>query len=201
LDGNYIVIIGLDGYCMLLSTSTKRWVGNVKMNSTAVSVAFTPGYIWTLSQDGEIYKWDLQTRHCIHRFVDQGNVRATTMAISDDFSWLAVGSTSGIVNLYNVNAIGENEAPVPVKVFMNLTTSVSSIVFHPSSQILAIASKEVKDSLRLINVTSRTVFQNWPTGKTPLRYVYSVAFSPSGKYIAIGNDNGKVLLYQLDCFQ
>ena len=44
---------------------------------------------------------------------------------------------------------------------------------------------------------SCTVFSNWPTSKTPLSYVFSLDFSPSGGYLAVGNDKGKVLLYRL----
>jgi U3 small nucleolar RNA-associated protein 18 len=41
------------------------------------------------------------------------------------------------------------------------------------------------------------VFSNWPTSKTPLKYVWSMDFSPKSRYMAIGNDHGKCLLYRL----
>ena len=54
-----------------------------------------------------------------------------------------------------------------------------------------------KEALRLVHMPSCTVFSNWPTSKTPLSYVFSLDFSPSGGYLAVGNDKGKVLLYRL----
>ena len=80
---------------------------------------------------------------------------------------------------------------------MTLRTSVSALAFHPSRQILALSSKRDKESLRLLHVPTRTVYANWPTGKTPLNYVWSMDFSPCGSYVAVGNDRGKCLLYRM----
>ncbi len=52
-------------------------------------------------------------------------------------------------------------------------------------------------SLKLVHCQSQSVFANWPTNKTPLGYVWSLDFSPTGEYMAIGNDKGKCLLYSL----
>lgn len=61
-----------------------------------------------------------------------------------------------------------------------------------------------------------TVYSNWPTENTPLRKVTSLAFSPVNNlintyddnynitgsdlknYLAIGNNKGKVFLYQIN---
>ena len=58
-----------------------------------------------------------------------------------------------------------------------------------------------------MHVPSGTVFSNWPTDKTPLRRVTCMSFSPlynqgqhiphTHHYLAIGNNKGKVLLYQV----
>lgn len=49
----------------------------------------------------------------------------------------------------------------------------------------------------VLHVPSMTIFQNWPTSKSPLHYVHSAAFSPHSGYLAIGNARGRVLLYRL----
>jgi U3 small nucleolar RNA-associated protein 18 len=41
------------------------------------------------------------------------------------------------------------------------------------------------------------VYGNWPTSRTPLRYVSCFDFSPRSGMLAVGNDAGKVLLYRL----
>merc|ERR1711865_479294 len=82
-----------------------------------------------------------------------------------------------------------------VKTYSNLTTVITCLAFHPDGEALAFGSKWEKDSLRVAHCESQTVFSNWPTGKTPLKYVSSVAFSQKQGYMGIGNDKGKVLLY------
>lgn len=47
-----------------------------------------------------------------------------------------------------------------------------------------------------VHLPSLTVFSNWPTSRTPLRYVNAFDFSPNSGYISIGNDRGKALLYR-----
>mgnify|MGYP002883850964 FL=1 len=80
---------------------------------------------------------------------------------------------------------------------MNLTTKVDTLAFNPDGQMLAAASSLKRNALRLLHVPSRTVFSNWPTSKTPLQYVHSLAFSPSSDLLAVGNARGRVLLYRL----
>lgn len=64
-------------------------------------------------------------------------------------------------------------------------------------QMLALASRMAKNALRIAHVSSRTVFENWPTANTPLGYVHSLAFSPGGGLLAVGNARGRVLLYRM----
>ena len=54
-----------------------------------------------------------------------------------------------------------------------------------------------RDALRLVHIPSMTAFSNWPTSRSPLQYVHSLAFSPAGGTLAIGNAKGRVLLYRL----
>jgi U3 small nucleolar RNA-associated protein 18 len=124
----------------------------------------------------------------------------------------ACGADSGVVNLYKTfigdrgGAMSKQRGPLaaslrlqrtPFKSIMSLTTKADTLKFNHDGQILAIASQMKKDSLRLVHANTGTVFANWPTGQTPLRYVTDVDFSPSSGLFAIGNDRGKVLLYRL----
>jgi U3 small nucleolar RNA-associated protein 18 len=115
---------------------------------------------------------------------------------------VAVGSASGVVNMYDVGDWSMQsplQRPTPrlQKSLLNLVTPSTSLNFSPDGQVLAIASWEKRDALRLVHAESGTVFANWPTSKTPIRYPFSVDFSPVGGYLAVGNDRGRVLLYQM----
>lgn len=64
-------------------------------------------------------------------------------------------------------------------------------------QMLAIASNQKRDALKVIHSSSCAPFTNWPTERTPVRYPFALDFSPGGGFLAVGNDRGCVLLYRL----
>lgn len=76
-------------------------------------------------------------------------------------------SSTGIVNLYDSSAAspsssasaGHRETRKLLKSFTNLTTGITSVAFDGTSQIMAIASRAKKDSLRLVSITSRHTMQ------------------------------------------
>ena len=123
--------------------------------------------------------------------------------------YLATGSSAGVVNIYGRDQFQTGAAlsskagllrplaPTPLREIMNLTTTVDTLAFSPDSQMLAMASRMKKDAMRLVHLPSCTVFSNWPTGRSPLHYVHSLAFSPNGGFLAVGNARGRVLLYRL----
>jgi U3 small nucleolar RNA-associated protein 18 len=178
------------------------------MNGSARVAAYAPdgNTLLTSGGDGEVYQWDLRTRRCLNRTRDEGCVNSTAIDVSLDGRYFAAGSDSGVVNIYSQGGQGNDvnrprglfsPNPSPLKTIMNLTTVADTVRFNPDGQILAIASRMKKDSLRLVHLPSCTVFQNWPTARSPLQFVHSLDFSPGGGFMAVGNAKGKVLLYRL----
>ncbi|KAI8929452.1 WD40-repeat-containing domain protein [Entophlyctis helioformis] len=199
----FIAFMCRNGYISLVSLQTKQWVADLKMNGLVTAVAFSKSgkHLYSFGSDGEVYQWDTATRQCLHRFHDEGCVKATALAVSDDEQYIATGTAAGVVNVYLTKTALKSSNPKPAKTFMNLTTPISELLFHPDSQLLVMASKNVKDALRIVHLPSLRVVQNWPTGATPLGYVSTVAFSSGGGgYLAIGNAKGKVLLYKLTAY-
>ncbi|KAJ1567133.1 U3 snoRNP protein, partial [Nowakowskiella sp. JEL0078] len=188
-----IAVTGRDGNILMLDRVSKNWIGGVKMNANVKDLKYSSDGMRMLSLaiNGDVYQWDLRNRKCIHRFRDVGVVKATCLDVSADEKYLALGMQSGIVNVYSLADCQETSQPTPLKSIMNLTTSVSSVNFHPDSQLLAIASRAKKDSLKLVNLNTMSVYAKWPTANTPLSYVNTLEFSPSGGYISMGNDKGK----------
>ncbi|KAJ3017141.1 U3 snoRNP protein [Thoreauomyces humboldtii] len=201
-DNKLIVFAGRDGTLMVVANDTKQWIGNMKMNGTVRSVDFSADgrFLLSFGGDGEVYQWDLGSRTCVHKFYDEGCVNAATLAVSRGSGFIATGSQAGVVNLYDQSSCFASTNPSPQKAILNLTTPITNLRFNHDSQILAMASREAKDSLRLLHVPTKRVFKNWPTAQTPLGYVQSLDFSPGGGYLAIGNDKGKVLLYRLNAY-
>lgn len=65
----------------------------------------------------------------------------------------ALSSSSGLINVYNSTSYSTQESikdPKPIKSIGNLTTAISVLKFNHDAQLLAIASQEKKDSMRLV---------------------------------------------------
>ncbi|KAH9102585.1 hypothetical protein AeMF1_020872 [Aphanomyces euteiches] len=196
---SHLAFVGDQGVVSLVSSKSYEWIGNVKMNGSVRAASFCAddNYLLTTGGDGDIYKWDLRTRRCVFRVADEGSLGSGVLAASGDNKYVAVGADSGVVNIYDHSTM-TTPTPKPLKALMQLTTSITSLAFNPDSQILAMASKETKDALKMVHLPSMTVFANWPTPKTPLHYVTAMDFSPTSGYFAVGNARGRVLLYRLN---
>mmetsp|Transcript_2091 Transcript_2091/g.4843 ORF Transcript_2091/g.4843 Transcript_2091/m.4843 type:complete len:696 (-) Transcript_2091:85-2172(-) len=210
-DGRLIAFVGNDGYIVLVDAHSKHSVGTLKLNGSVRSITFTPdgSNIIASGSDGDVYRWDVKSRRCIERFPNQDGTVTSCLAASS--TRLAVGAESGVVNLYSEHQDSFQSSfygggsrqksgitsKDPLKSIMNLQTSNDALKFNSDGQILALSSRREQHGLKLFHVPSQTVFSNWPTMKTPLRYVWSLDFSPQSKFLAIGNDKGKCLLYKL----
>lgn len=142
--------------------------------------------------------WDVNSRKCINRFLDEGSLYGLSIAASKNGQYVACGSKSGVVNIYNQDSCLQQTNPKPIKAIMNLVTGVTSLAFNPTTEILAVASRKMKEAVRLVHLPSCTVFSNFPVyKKSTLSRVQTMDFSPRGGYFALGNEQGKALLYRL----
>ncbi|KFO34975.1 U3 small nucleolar RNA-associated protein 18 like protein [Fukomys damarensis] len=197
-DGSFLLINGIAGYSHLLSMKTKELIGSMKINGRVSASAFTSDSkkIYTYSGDGEVYVWDMNSRKCLNRFVDEGSLRGLSIAASRNGQYVACGSGCGVVNIYNQDSCLQETNPKPIKAIMNLVTGVTSLAFNPTTEILAVASEKMKEAVRLVHLPSCTVFSNFPVmKKKSISHVRSMDFSPRGGYFALGNEKGKALMY------
>lgn len=126
-----------------------------------------------------MYVWDLNTRTCINRAIDDGNLSCTSLAVSPSGQFVATGSAQGVVNLYDIKTVLENQSPMPLKIVMNLVTSVTNLKFNPTSEILSAASFDKHNALKMLHLPSFTVFSNFPTLQTNIGLPQTIDFSPA----------------------
>jgi U3 small nucleolar RNA-associated protein 18 len=201
-DSRTIAFVGNEGYILLISAKTKQLIGTLKMNGSVRSLAFADGGNQLLSSggDGHVYHWDLGTRKCIHKAMDDGSLGGISLCTSRDSSLFATGSTSGIVNVYKRDDFLGGKRK-PLKTIENLTTDVGEMKFNHDAQILAITSRMERNGMRLVHVPSYSVFQNWPGPRFSLNYPRCLDFSPGSGFLSVGHAGGKVLLYKLHHYQ
>ncbi|CAD6892879.1 unnamed protein product [Tilletia controversa] len=105
-----------------------------------------------------------------------------------------VSASSAVVEVPNFTS---RETMSARKTVDNLTTAITTMKFNHDGQICAVASRNKKDSLKVLHTSTLRVFPNWPTSGTPLHHVTAIDFSRRGEFAAIGNSKGRVLLYEV----
>ena len=244
--GRYIAFVGSSrkggGVINVLDASTMQWFCACRVEGRGGIADFA---WWTdgtgmavLSKSGEVSEFSVEERRIVARWIDEGNVGPTTIIIGGRSGkkggmvgpdrWIATGSTSGIVNIYNRSGWGHASAdtstpssmidasnafiptePSPARTLEQLTTPISSLTMSPDGQLLIIASRWKKDALRLVHLSTCTVYRNWPTAATPLGRITSVAVTswggdrnsggPDGKglWLCVGNEKGKIGMWEI----
>ncbi|KAG7317436.1 hypothetical protein KOW79_019734 [Hemibagrus wyckioides] len=199
-DGQFLLLTGSSGFLHLMTMKTKEVVRSVKINGSVCAAAFNSdgSKIFTNSEEGEVFIWDVRSSKCVNRFVDDGCVTATSLTMSKDDRYLACGSQSGVVNIYSQKECVNTSSPKPLKCVMNLLTAATTLRFNPTSEILAIGSRAEDEAVRLVHIPSFSVFSNFPLfHKKTIYRPHCLDFSPHSGFYSIANDKGQALLFRL----
>lgn len=201
-NGQYLAIIGRFGEIHLLYTTTSELICTLKQEHDATSLAFSidSKYIFTHSVDSEVNIFDIGEQRYIHRFIDDGCINGSNITISPNGQLLAASSQQGVVNIYNYDNVVREKYPRPMKSILNLTTAISNTKFNHSSELLAIASKEVEDAVKIVHFPSGTVYHNFPAMHSNIGKPNVIQFSPQSGYLAIGNSDKQVPMFRLKHF-
>jgi WD40 repeat protein len=160
------------------------------------SVAFSPDGDTLAIGDGNgtISTWDVTSMRVTGAITDPESGSIYSLAFSPDGQTIAAGDGNGTTYLWNVGT-GRLSAQVAV------SGAVSSAAFSPSGRMLAVG-----DSNGTAYVWSvAALYRRKVPPASPLNLltspvcdsVYSVAFSASGRTLAVGCDQGSVLLWNL----
>ena len=231
-DGTSMALLGSakkgGGVVNILNASTLQWIAQTRIESRGGIADFcwwrNSKGLCIAGKNGEVTEWSCNEQRIIARWQDEGAVGTTTIGLGGQHEfrnsaigtdrWIAIGSSSGITNIYDRRvwlASPEPGAeqpiphqPKPARVFDQLTTPTSNLVFSPDGQLLAMASKWKRDALRLVHLPSCTVFRNWPTSSTALGRITGVAFGAGEvmgedihSVLAVANEQGKIRLWEV----
>ncbi len=184
---------GDNGCIVVLSVASMQQIASLKINGVLACMAFSSdgAVLAAAGSDNRIYIWNSADWNCINVIGDDSGTACTSIAIS-----------LGIINFYALEELlNEGITAKPYRSLENLTTEISSIVFHPNSELLIYASKDKQASVRAVHLSTGRVYSNWPSQTSPVGYVNALAFDPSGKNLAIGNRKGNVLMYSLKHYE
>ncbi|XP_030199638.1 U3 small nucleolar RNA-associated protein 18 homolog [Gadus morhua] len=119
-------------------------------------------------------------------------VKGTSIATSRNGQYL--GLRSGVVNVYSQQDCLTSANPRPLKTLMNLVTPVTSLAFNPASEILAMASQNEDEALRLFDSVLQLPHH---TKKKYIHRTSCLDFSPHSGFFSLANNKGDALLTRL----
>lgn len=197
-SGDLLALAGSSGWVNILSANTGQWIDAFKITRAVSDLVWHHnGHLTVANIGAELWEYNPDEKQIVRRWTDEGGLSTTRIALGGtNDRWIAVGSKSGIVNIYD-RLQSSQGPPKPHKTMQQITTSIHDLQFSSDGQILAMTSRAKKDVLRLVHLPTATVFQNWPTQSTPLGKVGSVAISPGSEMLCVGNEAGKATLWAL----
>jgi len=191
---------------VLLDGKTLQRLGIVRCGNSVHCMTFSlDGSVLLVAGAGQkISVYSTSTLRCINQIPEESVGRLVTcMAFSPDSSLIALGSDSGVLNIYDSflflsQECQENIKPKLLRSIMNITSPLSLLCWHPSGELLAYGGTERKNALRLVHLPSGRVYANWPKNDCPVGYAHSLSFSKTS--LVIGNNKGHVVQYALSHF-
>jgi WD40 repeat protein len=170
----------------------RTWSGHVVGVS---NIAFSPlgKLLLTGCDDGTASLWDVGTGEEVH-LLKGHSAKVTSVAFSPDGMTVLTGSEDKSARLWNV-ATGEQ-----LHVFSGHTDKVNAVAFSPDGRSILTGSKDGTARVWDLATGWQTLeLHASPNAETESSYVEpafaSVAFSPNGRWIATGGNDGKARLW------
>ncbi|HEX9732724.1 MAG TPA: TIR domain-containing protein [Thermoanaerobaculia bacterium] len=162
-----------------------RWLPAAALATPASAVAFHPGGFQVAAIGPErILRWSLPGAE---PRAGLGHDGATALAYSNDGAYLAVGERGGAVRVWALEDDQERD------LLSHEGAAVYGMAFHPIRfALLATVAGDAR--LRLWRVGSGAA----PEAGQPGGVLRAVAWSPDGRYLAVGGDMGRVWLWRFD---
>ncbi len=138
-------------------------------------------------EEGQIKLWKVSNGHCLETF-HLSAPRAASIAFNPEGTMLACGSLDGAVEVWQIGREGGNHR---IRTLHGHALWVSAVAFGPGNLLV---STSYNGKVRLWNVESGRCLR---TFQGYSNVVSALAFSPNGKLLVHGDDNGMLKLWEL----
>ena len=153
------------------------------------SLAFFPGrsIFYSSGADGDILRWDLNQPSTKPQILKHNNFSNRSLAISSSGRWLACGTGTSIIQIFNLN-----QPNTPPELLEAHKGAVIDLEFIAGKDILiSTGSDKTIMYWNLLNNEKRTIV----THSTRVR---AITISNDGKYIYGGTDDGQLIRWTID---
>jgi WD40 repeat protein len=162
--------------------SLKGHEGNVN----SISFLSNSDIFYSSGGDGRIFRWDLNTSPVTPRTLIANKFINRSLAISDNNRWLACGTGTSVIQLFNLN-----NPNTPPQLLEGHKGWVDALAFTPDNKGLFSSSTDKSIIYWDLIAGTNSVFVNNNSK------INSICSSPDGKYLTGGTENGEVILWNL----
>ena len=90
----------VDGNLLLRIYKLQPFNADTKASTLTADAISTRDRWHAAGGDGVVHTWDMRTRRCLRRDIDEGSLAATALAVAPSGRLFATGADSGVVNVY-----------------------------------------------------------------------------------------------------
>jgi len=191
-DGK-IIALSSGGSVHLYEAGDQEHLVSLNIGALTHSLAFSSdgNLLAAGSRDGFLRVWkladlvgsDFSAHHIMAAEAHKKGVNALVFSPSDEL--LATGGNDAVARLWDIDT-GEN-----IETMVGGTFTVPAIAFSPDGRVLAVVNGDV---VRLREIGAESIVGSF-LSETPL---YSIAFSPEGDMLAVGDIDNQIRLWDPD---
>ncbi len=176
-------------YNALESFNGNRYNNYAGHEGQVKALAFIPGSttFYSSGGDGKILRWDLNSGSKTPRTLINNNFINRSMAISPSGRWLASGTQTSGIQLFNLNTANEAE------ILQGHKSWVEALAFTTDGNGLFSASTDKTIIYWDLIAGSNSVFATLPNST-----VKCLAVSPAGRYLLGGTNDGRLIRWNMD---
>ena len=200
-DGKLLASASHDRTVRLWDTKTRSLVGEPLLGHSApvISIAFSPDgkRLVSASHDKTLRMWDIETRSPVGKPLHGHSNKLASVTFCPDGKYLVSTSWDKTIRIWDA----KTHTPINEPLYGH-SAMISNVVFSPDGQYLVSGSWD--STIRIWRMETRTslghILPKYQVflPSQPKRPIFSVAFSPDGKYLASTNLDMTITLWDIE---